>query len=91
MRKTSSDYRKELSGLRKSVESIEAHIKDRLIFLINKFPDAIVVKIGIDEFKGRYLTKSWLDGLSVDEQLNYIASIEEYSKSLEPVRQLTID
>ena len=89
MRKTSKDYRKELSGLKKSVESTEAHIKVRLIHLIEKFPDAIVVEKGIDKFKAKYITKSWLDRLSIETQLDYIESIEKHTASLEKHRQVT--
>lgn len=91
MRKTSSDYRKELNGYRKSIESIEAHIKERLNNLVEKFPEAIVGQHEGDGIKAKSLTKSWIDGLSADDQINYITAIEEYSESLEPVRQLTIN
>ena len=91
MRKTSADYRKELSKLRKSLESTEAHIKDRLNTLVEKFPEALVAQHEGDGIRAKSLTKSWIDGLSVDDQINYIAAIEKYSESLEPVRQLTID
>lgn len=90
MRKTSSDYRKELNELRKSLKSTEAHIKDRLNNLVQMFPEALIGQHEGDEIKAKSLTKSWIDGLSVDDQINYITVIEEYSKSLEPVRQLTI-
>jgi len=90
MRKTSSDYLKELKGLRLGLESTEAHIKARLIYLINKFPDAIVVKKGIDQFKAKYVTKPWIDGLSSETQIQYIRAIEEHSANIEKVRQVTI-
>jgi len=83
MRKTSKDYRKELLGFRKSVESTEAHIQTRLLDLVEKFPDAIVSKRGMDMFKARCLSKTWVDGLSVETQLDYIESIEEHTASLE--------
>jgi len=90
MRKTANDYQKELKDLRKRVESTEAHIKARLIHLVEKFPDAIILKKGIDEFKAKCVTKSWIDGLPVDTQLNYIRSIEEHTAKLETHRQVTI-
>lgn len=90
MRKTSDDYKKELTSQRQSVVSTEAHIKDRLIHLIEKFPDAIVVEKGIDKFKAKYVTKSWIDGLSPDTMIEYIRSIEQHNAKENPVRQLTI-
>ena len=90
MRKTSEDYSKELKTRRESVLSTEAHIKDRLIKMINKFPDAIVMEKGIDKFKAKYITKAWIDGLSPDTMINYIRSIEEHNAKTEGVQQLTL-
>ena len=90
MRKTSNDYAKEIKDLRTRLESSEAHIKARLIDLVEKYPDAIVLKKGIDQFKAKCVTKSWIDGLSVDTQVAYIRSIEEHSATLEKHRQVTI-
>lgn len=90
MRKTSNDYRKELTQARANLESIEAHIKSRLIEMTERFPDAIVEVRGEDKFKAKCVTKSWLDDLSIDTMLNYIAAIENHNASLEIVRQATI-
>jgi len=90
MRKTSNDYAKELKDLRIRLDSTEAHIKARLMYLVEKFPDAIVVKKGIDKFKAKYVTKQWIDGLSADTQLDYIRAIEEHSSTLEKHRQVTM-
>lgn len=90
MRKTSEDYKKDLMKLRQSLESTEAHVKARLIHLVEKFPDAIVMEKGIDKFKAKSVTKTWIDGLSVDTQLDYIRAIEQHSAQLEPHRQITI-
>ena len=90
MRKTSEDYMRELKSQRQSVESTESHIKDRLINMINKFPDAIVVEKGIDKFKAKYVTKAWIDGLSPDTMIEYIRAIEEHNAKKEGVQQLTL-
>jgi len=90
MRKSSKDYRKELNTHRKSVESTEAHIKDRLITLVEMFPDAIIGQHEGNDIRAKSLTKSWVDDLSPDIQLVNIAAIEKYTESLEPVRQGTI-
>ena len=81
---------RELKSQRQSVESTESHIKDRLINMINKFPDAIVVEKGIDKFKAKYVTKAWIDGLSPDTMIEYIRAIEEHNAKKEGVRQLTL-
>jgi len=90
MRKTSNDYRKELSGFRKSVESTEAHITSRLLELVEKFPDAIVSKKGMDMFKARCLSKSWVDRMPVESQLEYIEEIEKHTASLEKHQQVSM-
>jgi hypothetical protein len=90
MRKTSNDYRKELNGFKKSVESTEAHIKSRLLELSEKFPDAIVSKKGVDMFKARCLSKTWIDRMPIETQLDHIEAIEEYTASLEKHQQVTM-
>lgn len=90
MRKTSKDYRRELSGFRTSVESTEAHIKSRLLELVEKFPDAIVSKRGMDMFKARCLSKTWVDRMPIETQLEYIESIENHNASLEPHVQVSM-
>jgi hypothetical protein len=90
MRKTSKDYKKDLKNLRQSLASTEAHIKDRLIHLVNEFPEAIVVEKGVDKFKAKYVTKLWIDRLSVDTMVDYISAIERHNAKEESVRQLTI-
>jgi len=83
MRKTSNDYRKELNGFKMGIESTEAHI-------IEMFPEAIVVKRGLDHFKAKYITKQWIDELSVESQLNYIEAIEEHTASLKKHHQVSM-
>ena len=90
MRKTSEEYSKELKNHRQSVLSTEAHIKDRLIKMIDKFPDAIVMEKGIDKFKAKYVTKAWIDGLAPDTMIAYIRSMENHNAKAEGVQQLTL-
>lgn len=91
MRKSSVTYKKELDECRTKLESLESHIKDKLIKMIEKFPDAIVVEKGIDKFKAKYVTKTWIDGLSVDTMLKYIEAIEKHNKKSEPYVQATLE
>ena len=90
MRKTSEDYSKELKNRREGLLSTEAHIKDKLIKMIDKFPDAIVMEKGIDKFKAKYVTKAWIDGLSPDTMIAYIRSMENHNAKAEGIRQLTL-
>jgi hypothetical protein len=90
MRKTSNDYRKELSKHKTSVESTEAHIKDRLIHLVEMFPEAIVSNKGMDMFKARCLSENWIDRMTIEKQLDYITAIEEHTASLEKHQQVTM-
>jgi len=87
MRKTSKDYRNELDKSHTTLESLEAHIKSRLITMIEQFPEAIVLEKGIDKFKAKYVTKQWIEGLSVDTMISYISSIEAHNANLEPYVQ----
>lgn len=84
MRKTSDTYKKELHDCRTKLDSLESRIKDKLLKMIEQFPDAIVVEKGLDKFKAKYVTKTWIDGLSTDTMLEYIKSIEEHNKKKEP-------
>jgi hypothetical protein len=90
MRKTSNDYRKELTQARTTLESVESHIKSRLMELTERFPEAIVEQRGEDKFKAKCVTKSWLENLPTDTMLNYISAIENHNASQEKVRQITI-
>lgn len=90
MRKTSNDYRKELNTARTKVESLEAHIKARLITLVEQNPDAIVLVKGEDKFKAKCVSKQWLEVLPVDTMIEYIRAIEEHNMQLEPYVQVSM-
>lgn len=90
MRKTSKDYRKEQKDLRQKLEASEARIKARLLQLIEKFPEAIVVEKGVDKFKAKYITKAWIDSLSIESQIDYIEAIEQHNAKQENFIQTTI-
>jgi len=90
MRKTSKDYRKELDNARNKIETLEAYIKIRLMSMIELNPDAVVVEKGIDKFKAKYVTKTWIDGLTTDTMIEYIRAIEEHNAKLEPYVQVSM-
>ena len=90
-RKTGKEYQVELYTTRIKLKSIENHIGDRLLELIAAFPDAIIHKTPIDEWKTKSITKIWMERLSVDEKIGYIKKIEEWNKSQELYKQGKLD
>jgi DNA mismatch repair protein MutH len=90
-RKTGIDYRKELNELRKSEISINAHIKNRIITLSEKYPDAVIILSPSGNIKANALTKDWLNKMPIDMRLIVLERIEKYSARIEKVEQLTID
>ena len=80
MNKTSKDYRKELTNHRNKIKSLESRIKDRLIKMIELFPDAVIY----ETFTCRNVTKEWLDNLDTDRMLNAMRTIEDYNAQFHP-------
>jgi hypothetical protein len=79
MRKTSKDYKSELNRLRTRQKALEARIKSRLVEMVERNPDAIVLEKGLDKFKAKCVTKQWIENLSLDTMIEYIRSIEEHN------------
>ena len=90
MRKTSDEYQRELDQTRAKLESIESHIKARLMTLIEKTPDAIIKESGEDKFKAKCVNKSYIDQLSPDTIISYIRAIEKHNANLEPYVQMSM-
>ena len=90
-RMTGKDYRKELKELNKSILSLKAHIEARLLELIAKYPEVVVVDKGISKFLCRHITKIWFQDLSLESKIAYIESIERWSADQQGSEQLTID
>lgn len=90
MRKTSKDYRKELDTARIKVESLEAHIKIRLMRMVEQNPDAVIKESGEDKFKAKCVTKSYMEQLDTDTMIDFIRRIEEHNAQLEPYVQVSM-
>lgn len=90
MRKTSSDYRKELLELQKKTESVESHIKDKLLTMSERFPDAIIKTTNNYEIKAKSVTKAWVNFVTTEELLDTIHAIEMYNADKERIVQMTI-
>ena len=90
MRKTSEDYRKELDNARNKIDTLEAHIKVRLMRMVEQNPDAIVKESGEDKFKAKCVTKSYIEQLSPDTMIEFIRTIEEHNAQLEPYVQVSM-
>ena len=91
MRKTSVDYRKELTKTRTKMESLESQVKSRLMRMVEQNPEAIIKESGEDKFKAKCVTKSYIEQLAVDTMVEFIEAIEKHNAKLEPYVQLTID
>ena len=89
-RKTSNDYRKELKELKDGMVSLESHINERLMELCKIYPDAVILKKSVDEYKAKSLTKLWIESVAIETRISYIESIEKWSSELQNVRQLEI-
>jgi len=90
-RKSGEDYQNELSVLRNSLKSLEAHIGARLVKLSTMFPQAVIVKKRVDIFRAKDMTKSWIDGLDTDTKIKYIRNIEDWLKEQEQYKQGTME
>ena len=90
MRKTSKDYRKELDNARIKVESLESHIKTRLVQMVEKNPDAIIKESGEDKFKAKSICGQYIEHLSTDDMIGFIRAIEEHNAKLEPYVQVSM-
>ena len=90
MRKTSKDYRKELDNARNKVDTLEAHVKIRLMNMVEQNPDAVIKESGEDKFKARCVTKTYIEQLSTDTMIEFISRIEEHNAQLEPYVQVSM-
>ena len=93
-RKTSNDYRKELKSLEENLSSLDAHVTARLLELVNLYPDAIIVANYLsirDEVKAKSLSKCYVEKLSLEQRIDFIYVIEEWSAQLQPVIQTKIE
>lgn len=90
MNKTSQDYRKELTEARAKIKSLESQIKDRLIKMIERFPESFVYYTEGIKFTCRQVTKAWLDNQTTDTLLICIKNIEEYNASQSPNKQFDL-
>lgn len=95
-RMTGKDYRKVYNDLKKSQESLNAHISHRLVELSKTFPDAIISDVP-DEFgniipiRAKSIVPIYLEGINIEKQLQYIEAIEEWSKNLQGIHQTKIE
>ena len=90
MRKTSNDYRKELTTARNTLISIEEHIKDKLNKMVESFPNAIIMVHQEVPVKAKSLSKEWVNKLTPEEILDHITTIEEHNAKMEKVVQVSM-
>ena len=87
MRKTSVDYRKELTNARTKMESLESQVKSRLVTMVEQNPEAIIKESGEDKFKAKCVTKSYIEQLDTNTMVEFIEAIEKHNAKLEPYVQ----
>lgn len=89
-RKTANTYLKEFKDLSEKLKGCEARIRNRLVTLIKKHPDAPI------EYRDAEMTiikastinnEYYLNSLDIYKTIKYIEVIEAYLKTLEPVKQ----
>lgn len=86
-RMTGIDYRRELNELKKSEESINVHIKNRISELSKKYPDAIIILSPSGNIKANALSEDWLHKMPIDMRLLVLERIEKYGDSQEKYTQ----
>lgn len=91
-RKTGRDYEKEYDDLKKSLISSEAKIGERLLFLCEQNPQAIVLttKDGIP-IKASGFDKKAIDFMNIESKITFIKSIEKWLEKQSNYQQLEIE
>lgn len=91
MRKTSKDYRRELKDLREKIESLESHVRDRVLKLSKEYPDAVVwLSENGDVLYGRDMIKEMVGGMAPEGLIEIIHMFEDHNASKQPYIQKTI-
>jgi len=90
-RKTGFDYLKELTEIRRNMESLEAHVTERLMTLSRLHPEAVILKKSNDEFKAKSLNKYWVESASIETRIGYIRNIERWLNEKSCVKQTELE
>jgi len=90
--KTAKDYKKEYDDLATKFTSLANHVTDRLIWLANQHPDAVVKEYKDTKLKaGSTLTyRAYVERMLMEDRIEYIRIIEKWLEDQNPVKQGTI-
>jgi hypothetical protein len=90
--KTAKDYRKDYDDLTVKFTSLANHVTERLVWLANQHPDAVIKEYRDTKLKaGNTLTyRAYIDRMPLEEKIEYIRIIEKWLEDQNPVQQGTI-
>jgi hypothetical protein len=86
-RKTAVDYRKEYKETVKTMKSITAHVRKRVVEMSELYPDTIVM----GDVRAIELTKRWVSDISVEVLLFVLDRLEAASAAQQKVTQKEIE
>lgn len=88
MKKTANEYKKEYAILKIKLESLKAHVADRLLNLVNRFPQtSITMKDGTIGNAKLINTYNAINLINLDTQILNIQEIETHIENLSPYKQ----
>lgn len=91
MCKTALEYKEEYFNLLNSQKRLETKISDRLYFLVNRYPDAIIDSISNIPIKAKSIdSKTTVILFDIYQRLRYIQEIEHYIEENKTNKQLKL-
>lgn len=95
-RKTAGDYRRELSGLESKSKLLDIEVRERLLSLAEKHPDAIIKRFSDDDgeftIKAKNtINKAYVSDKTALECIEFIGEIESWLIQKHPHKQLKIN
>ena len=91
-RETSTDLQNSYKRLNDQLTALYNRTNDKLHYLTNKFPNAIITTHNNTEIKAKAITNmSFIKELTFEEKIIYIRAIEKHIESLNPFKQTEIN
>lgn len=84
---TGIDYRREWNLIQQSEKSLHAHVQQRLMELIKKYPDVQL----FSDISAKEVSERWIKRMSILELICAIDVIEKWSAERQPVVQTKIN
>lgn len=95
-RKDAIDYSRKFKSLTNQIYKLDIEIRERLLFLVDKYPDAVIGNVNdsdgnIIELKARNtISKTYVDRLSIEVCIKYLELIKKWIDEQCPHTQLEI-